>query len=50
MERRTAEHLKRSMSVSKAMMATLIHWTNRAVAPYTTPEKYHHTRLRGRWS
>jgi hypothetical protein len=50
MERRTAEHLKRGMSVLKVMMATLILWTIRAVALYTTPEKYHHARLRGRWS
>ena len=50
MERRTAELLKRSMSVLKVMMATLILWTIRDVALYTTPEKYHHARLRGRWS
>ena len=50
MERRTAELLKRSMSVLKAMMATLILWTIRAVALYTTPENYHHARLRGIWS
>jgi hypothetical protein len=50
MERRTAELLKRSMSVLKAMMATLILWTIRTVALYTTPENYHHARLRGRWS